>query len=366
MTGGIIIFLSMIIHVFNYLFNILIGRILEPAEFGDVMGLWSLLAIFSIPAGAVGLIVSREVASGYNHKKLFSIISPKIFKLAIFSILICVLVSPFVYHQLLIDYLPFFIAALSVSVSYYATFFQNVLLGKELFTRYNIAGIFGAFSKLIFGAILCYVGFGVSGAAAALLISSLVVLTYSKYEAEKIAHDTEPLAQLDVKWSTMYRMLYSNFVIVLISSFDILIVKFMYDSHYAGLYASLSTISKIPLYISLAVSGAMYPVYARLTKEGSGLARRYFFSLQAFIGLFTILASAVSYLYGEFIIESFFGEKYIEIAPDLYKGFLFFGGVTLISSYLQYTLARNKFTLTISLITGIIYGVLLYVFLTNI
>lgn len=164
----------------------------------------------------------------------------------------------------------------------------------------------------------------------------------------------------------MYRMLYSNFIIVLISSFDILIVKYIYDSHYAGLYASLSTISKIPLYISLAVSGAMYPVYARLTKEGSGLAGRYFLSLQAFIAGFTIFASTISYFYGDFIIKSFFGEKYLEIGPDLYKGFLFFGGVTLISSYLQYTLARNRFTLTISIITGIIYVVLLYIFLTNI
>ena len=64
---------SFSINILNYVFNLVMGRMLEPSKFGEVASLMGLFAIIAIPAVTLTRLMTKYTA-GFKAKKEISLI----------------------------------------------------------------------------------------------------------------------------------------------------------------------------------------------------------------------------------------------------------------------------------------------------
>lgn len=398
MAGMYIVFFSMLTHVMNYLFNIFMGRMLSPVNFGEMSALWGIYGILGVPAGALSMLVARDIAGGMNFKRSIKKIKPKIKKIILITVLVSIFISFFVVNKLQIEIGPFFIIVLAICFGYYQSIYQAVLLGKESFIRYNLVGVVATLGKLSTGILFVYLGWNVLGASLSLVIAAIIGIVYSVYinkqtieKEENIINQKLNINEVSIldqnittntlhtlnessdgvskedqvvegSWDEVIKVTLSSFVLVAFMNLDIVAAKYFFEPNFAGLYASMSTISKIPLFISLAISGILYAVYARLHNTDKKRGQFYFGLFSVFVVVTTFLASLLSFYFGEQIVNILFGAKYASIVTILPIGFIVYGVVTLLYSFVQYSIAKTEFNLTRFLISSIIYVIIFYEF----
>lgn len=379
-TGNIIVLLSLITHVLNYIFTVLVGRMLNPAQFGEVATLWSILAILTVPAGAIGLMVVKAVATGANLQDIKRDSSTLLKYLISITLIAAIACSYFAINSLVVE-LWAYIAIVATAISaYYFTYYQNILLGKEDFLNFNLASIVSTFAKLVSGVVLVYIGAGVVGASSSLLIASLVGICFSIYIIKfKFINTTDQAAVnniIDINYDSdqiansfnfrnIISIMLANLLLVLLISLDVILANYHFGKDVGGIYASMSTISKIPLYVSMAIGGALYPVYARLHLTDTSRASLYFQLYTMFVVISTLVASILLYIWGSEFVQMVFGAKYLAAGQYLYMGVIYYGLINILYSYAQYITAKSKFTLTKSVIISIIYILITYVFFSK-
>ena len=65
--GGIVFSAAIIGGFLNYLFNIIVGRLLGPGEYGAVVSLFSVLVIISVPIATIQTVIAKYTAD-FNAK----------------------------------------------------------------------------------------------------------------------------------------------------------------------------------------------------------------------------------------------------------------------------------------------------------
>ena len=100
----------------NYVYHLLMGRMLGPADYGVLASLISLAYILSIPLGTFTLVMVKFVSLLKGKKdfdsisSLFKVITKKILPLSLFAFLVLLLLTPLVTSFLhLSSYIPFII-----------------------------------------------------------------------------------------------------------------------------------------------------------------------------------------------------------------------------------------------------------------
>ena len=181
--GGIILTASNVLAgILGYCFQILMGRMLTPIEFGLLSAILSLGMFCASPLNALALVIARRVAflaARGSDNQLQSLI----FRMHAWTICTAVGLA-FAYGALLpkigalvnvdqeIHLWLFFIFMVFVALS---SICNAVLQGLELFAHLSAVGITGVALKLIFAPLLVTSGFGLVGVIAAVALSSFSV-----------------------------------------------------------------------------------------------------------------------------------------------------------------------------------------------
>lgn len=334
------------INAINYLYTFLVGRLLGPANYGELAALVSLMGLLGMIPGSINLVVVKYISAAKNEKeqgKLISWLRDRIFKVSLFFSLLIVLASPVIASFLHIDKLIYLILiAVSFLFSISALLNRAILQGLIKFKEMILSLIVEVVVKLIITLVLIFLGFKVGGAILALTIGVVIGWYLSKrYISFPTVKNVNKVPK--IKSMAIYAIPIFIYTIATTSlySSDLILVKHFFSSHDAGLYASLSIFGKIIFFGSGPIGSAMFPIVSQRNARGIGSRKIFFYSFFATI-LIALIILSIYLLFPRLAINLLFGSAYLESANLLVWFGIFMTFFTISSLIINFHLSLNR------------------------
>ena len=312
-----ILFLASIIAGFlNYLFQLYVGRMLGPSDYGIYSSLVALLYIMSVPSSTIQTSVAKLV-SDYtaDHEKIKYLLKYVFRKLTPVAVLISTI---FMFLSIyLSDFLNlnsntyFIILSILLFISFLSPVLMGALQGMQMFMQMGLNSVAGTLFKLLSGIILVYYGFGVNGALFALFIGSLMALILAFMPLRFLKGSKEVNGNIRFFDYSMVVLL-ATIGLTFMTNGDMLIVKHYLSEKEAGFYAAAALLGKIILFATAPIAMVMFPkatVMKSKNQNAKGLLRN---SL-LYTGGISFFFVAIFILFPEFIVKLLFGPKFLEI-----------------------------------------------------
>lgn len=271
--NAVFFFGSLAVGVMNYAYYPIVGRMMDPAAFGELQVLVSLFLQFTIFLNVLGMITINIVANYKNmagaHRVIF-----EIEKVAAYVTFVILLVSiafgEFFRQQLRFDStLPFVALALALLISIPLTFRSSYIRAEKRFGVASVTQLIGAFTKLIGSVVLVALGMGVVGAMVGIVGAQFVAFLYAARWAARVGFkrpsDTHYGTPPDLK-AIMPEIKYASAVFVgllsvtMMMSIDVIAVKYYFDATTAGLYAGIATVARILFFVAAPISQVLMPL----------------------------------------------------------------------------------------------------------
>jgi|GEM_PF-3797930 O-antigen/teichoic acid export membrane protein len=280
----------------NYVFNVSMGWILTPAEYGMLGVFLSLSYILSVfvssgipPSIALSLSSSKQT----DVKKT---IETGIFANIVIGIVLSLL-AYLGYHIYYKDgsYYPSMIYLLMIIVLFsawgWAT--KGALQGLFIFKSLSIIQVIEPLSKLVFGLALVFIGLGVVGAVLGLVAASILGAVLGMYYVLKYLNKTRSSGGVKGSNVILYTppLFIGIFGVTLIVNMDLLSVKLLYTLQNVhetiGFYQANQVVGKIPYFIAGVVLNVTFP-YISYHAVKPEVMRRYASKTIKYILLFSI------------------------------------------------------------------------------
>jgi len=322
LSNSIIVFVGTIVgSIFSYAFNMLMGRLLGPAQYGDMSAIMSLLAITSVAGGTILTVTMRYTGETYagghfaSLKKIFNIFTRYvvIFGAALFII-------GLFFARFITDFLSIHsLVAVMISFVAFLTGFtilitKGFLQGIQDFKSLSFVTALEMVLRLAFGLLFIKVGFELDGAISAIILATGLTYLLSLVPIRKffLKHKQDNRTEefkLDKKEVIAYSVpTFITMLLLAISmNIDVIVVKHYFPSDQAGIYAAISTIGKIILYITAPIIGVMFPMISEHRTKGEKHYKLFLYSLiLTIVGAVSILivytvapALVIRILYGQ-------------------------------------------------------------------
>lgn len=374
-SGSLVMIMgSTLVNFVNYIYHLLMGRMLGPINYGTLNSLIAVFYLLFIPSLALTTVIVKFTtvyrAQG-NYGKLYSLFrsfSEKIFILGILAILFFIFARNLIANFLNTSEVSvvaligsFFLFSLLSTVN------NGILQGLVNFNFLSVNNVFSGLLKVGFGILLVRMGFSVSGAVLAILIAYILPYLTSlyplrflwRYKLERIKIDSKEIfnyaapSALAVLGTTS---LYST---------DIILVKHFFPPFEAGLYGALSIIGKIIFFASGTIGVVMFPIISE--KFEKGLQYR----LVLYQALVLVVASCVFltliyFLWPGFMIRLLYGSSYLNGASYLGLFAVFISIFSLSNLLIQFFLSVRKTKVYfLSLFAALLQGILIWFFHHN-
>ncbi|MBL7206047.1 MAG: oligosaccharide flippase family protein [Candidatus Aenigmarchaeota archaeon] len=365
------VFIAFIVSsLFNYLFQIYMGRVLGPADYGILGSLLSLLYIISVPSETIRTTVMKfasEFKTMGQFGEMKSLILKAMRKISLYGFVAIVIIYfisapiaeflhiPSTFSIIILGFI------FLVGIIYPVTL--GMLQGLQKFGHYGINISLSSMFKLGFGFLFVGVfGFAVNGALGAILLSSLFALVISIIPLKKILR-TERVSIISSK---IYRYSLPVFTAILfltiISNIDVILVKHFFTPTEAGYYAAASLMAKMIYFISHAFSNAMFPKASELHVDSRHSGRILKESL-FYTSIFAVLGIVLYFLIPHFIVDLLFGAQYSPVAELIGLFAIAITFLSLSNVIMMYDLAIKKTKFIYPLVFSVILEiVLIYLF----
>ncbi|HXK34995.1 MAG TPA: oligosaccharide flippase family protein [Candidatus Paceibacterota bacterium] len=328
----------------NYVFALIMGRLLGPGKFGEIVTLFGLLIIFGVPATALTMFVSKHVpASGFASKSLFRLLT----KIALISGLGLVAIFWFFIPRLSvflnIEPIILFIFSLIIPISFVSSVSIGVLQGLKNFFSYSLQGVITAASKLILAVVFVLFGFLVPGVMLALFFSYLISYFYTLRQIKpSLQKENDKSLNLRPLARDFVFILFVNLLLAILSNIDVILAKHYLSPSAAGEYAALSTIGKILLYGTSAFVAVMFPLVAEAKTQNSGREHKIISRSLPVIFLISFLVVLFFSFFPQLTVKIFFGAKYLAIAPFLPLFGASMGMIAMAIALVHFFVATNR------------------------
>ena len=332
----------------NYIYQLAMGWLLTPEDYGIVISLLSLLVIFSVFSSVINNTVTRFVSkeSAYNKwgrvNYLWKFFLKRAFILGLAIFVVLALLTPVISRFLNIgnNWYP-----ITLFFSFVLTFAIHANLGTlrglQRFLHLGITGTLLAFLKLAIAAALVYMGFRVIGALLSFAVAGAIGFFVSRYFLR--ASSTAGNEKVEVSGLHSYAGLafLALLAFAVLTNVDIILAKHYLSAVDAGNYSAISVMGKAALFIPGGIAIAMFPKTSQLF-EVSGDHRSL---LRKAILLTLLLASGVViiyWLFPQFIVNTLFLGKYPTAVPYLFKYALAMAFFAISSLLMFYFLSLNR------------------------
>lgn len=348
-SSGLMFGAFMIGSVFNYLFQIVMGRMLGPGQYGLLNALLALMTVLGVPIGTLLMVVSRKAAE-YKAKKnyggaraLFEQVNKKVlvaggFGLALF--LACAfLIRDYLHAPSLF---PVALLGLAAFASLPGPINTAMLQGLQNYKWLAISMALSGPARLLFSALLVAAGFGVSGAVGGLIVTGVFAwaITYLPLKG-LLAAAAEKTADKHLTFARLMPVFIANLAFAVMTQADMMLVNRYFQAHQAGVYASAAILGRAVMYIPGAIVLAMFPMVSEakaLNKSGSHLLLKSLMATSVFSGGGALLF----YFCPAWTMATFFGASYVEAAPLLKYFGLAMLPMAFLLVFMNYFVAREK------------------------
>lgn len=340
----------------SYVFQILIGRMLGPADYANFNFIISISIILTSPFVAVSLVTARHISilvgTGYTRGLAFfynhSIIKITRFSLfLLINFVIAFLIFPINSKISSVEFVTLF---LLVICAVYGHLAQGFFQGVQKFFYLGSYGVVQVLIKIIITVLLLVFGFGLIGVYIGAVTSALIVLLYSniliKRHLSNLIQDDYVTENANFSSNSSYLkeifpLFIASIAFALFTQFDIILVKLIFGSDEAGAYVAASILAKTILYLPGGFVLALYPIVSERYAVGKETNLLVYITLVlTFVPCF--IASLLFMIFPELIISTFYGDEYTKAA-----GILKFFGYSLIPLALvlvleHFLIARRK------------------------
>jgi len=314
---------ALLVNGGNYIYNLLLGRILGPEAFADAALLVTLLLVLSFLGMTFQLVTAKFVAalpqeqweSFRNRIGVLALVIGCVLGAAVFF------AAPFLQNILQTENpLMFQIFGIGVPLYFVMSVNRGQYQGEESFAKLSISYQSEMWGRLLitllaflmvrdyFGAL---VSFGILGSLA------LGLFPFKKLRFN-VARTTSP----DLEWGKVrtFMLITACYELtqIIINNSDIILVKHFFQAQEAGLYASLALIGRVVYFVAWMFVMLLLPTVVRLKKEGKPTGH-VLFKYVGYIGLLSSVIVVACAMFPELIITLLFGDAYLSMASLLWQ-----------------------------------------------
>lgn len=308
----------------NYLYNLILGRMLGPAAFADAALLITLLLVLSFVGMTFQLVTTKfniifsgnQWSAFENYMKKYAVI----FGVAIGALLF--LFAENLQQLFNTESLTMFrIFAIGIPLYFFMSIKRGKFQGKQDYTNLSVTYQSEMWSRLLITLVLLLLvpmnpAFLV---AVGIVISFVFGLMPVKFK--KISFATSSvLTSTNKKKVTTFILLTAGYELtqIIINNSDVLLVKHYFNSLDAGLYASLALIGRVVYFVAWMFVMLLLPAVIEKRKEGKRTAP-ILFKYVGYISLLSVAIVAGCYLFPETIISLMFGDAYVAMSSLLWQ-----------------------------------------------
>lgn len=360
--GSILVLASLLGGGVNYLYQVLVGRLLGPEQYGVFGSLFALSYLLLILSWGVAFVSTKYVSELVGAERAGfmrgTFLRVGVLTGALFLGLAAA--SPLVAGFLrLADPLLVVLVGLTVLVGPLNAVNRGALRGLERFVTLGSVQVGTAAVKLLVGVGLVLVGFGVFGAIAGIVVATLLSLTAVGVLLRRWYLSGGSYGGFDGVYRFALPSLLVAFCFTVPTNADVVIVKHLFSAHQAGLYTSVSVFGKVLVFLPVGIAGAMFPKAAKRETEGEatmGLLRR----ALLYTGLLAGGAAAVLVVLPDLFLGLLYGGAYVGAAGLLRWYAPAMAAFSLCVVMLQYSLAVDdlRFVRAFAVMTVVEIGLL--------
>lgn len=355
-----------IMNAGNYLYHVLMGRMLGPESYGILESVISVFYIVSIPFIPLTLVIVKFISSfkGKNDtdsvSSFYSYMKKKIIIYGTIMSFFLLLLTPFISSFLHLDNHYF---SILISIGFFIGIFA-VLLKGTLQGLYNFFALFVSntieiFSKLAIAVLSVYLGFNALGAFFALIASfaiglfvAIIFIRKEKFkESRKFGEGKEIF-----KYS--FPVLLTSLGLTSLFTTDIILVRNLFSAVEAGYYAALSVLGKIIFFGTFPVTIVLFPLIS-----GRHAGGKEYKTLLVIGILITLVISAMIvslyFLFPSIMVSLLFGSKFLSIVPHLGIFGVFIAIYSLCSVLANFYLSISKTAIYIFVLGSAVLQVIL-------
>lgn len=352
LAGSAVLFIgNMIANVANYLYHLLMGRMLGPSDYGILESLISLLYLMEIPLMTLGVVIVKYV-SQFKGEERYQAIGKFYHKLISQLLIICgiggfvyLLLSPLIKNSLRLDnYLWLIIVGLIIFVTFFSGINRSVLQGLSNFTELSLIIVCEGLAKFILAICFIYLGLKITGAVGAMLVAGIIGFLLSKHFVKDKVSKIDLSENLGRK--TMIKYSFPIFLSMLsLTSFfstDIILARYYLSSVDAGYYSALAVLGKIIFFVSGPISTVMLPLISENRAKGANY-RKIFLQSLVIVSSVCIGMTAIYFLFPKPIISMLYGESYLIASSSLGLFGIFLSFYSIINLFVSYYISTNEF-----------------------
>ena len=344
--SAIMIVGSNLVSFLNYFYHLIMGRMLGPANYGELAALISLIGLLGIIPSSISLVVIKYISSADKQEvnNLINWLKKKVFLISFILFVAILLISPFITSFLKIPKMSYLIfIAIAFLFSFQSGLNRSILQGLLRFKDMVVSTLLEGGVRLIASIFLVYLGFQISGVMFALTISAVLgwYLT-NNYLKQKSNREADPPPP-NIKPMLVFTIpvIIQTIAITSLYSSDVILVKHFFSSHDAGIYAALSTLGKIIFFGSGPIASVMFPLVSQRHSRGAKYNKILIYSLAATVAV-AIFISMFYYLFPTFAISLLYGSAYVNTASLLVWFGIFISLFTLSSLIVSFNLSLGK------------------------
>jgi O-antigen/teichoic acid export membrane protein len=364
--GGFILLVMMVLaNALNYLFQVLMGRMLTVEEFGTMNALFSWVAIVTMPVGVVTTTTARYIATykatGESFKiakllrRLFGYLALGAVVVLVFGAILSPTLSKYsnINNTLLIVLL-----SVTLSTGMFLPLLTGAVQGTKQFLKLGLLNFGSTSVKLVLGVGLVWLGYHLYGVMTALIASNLAMTLVGLYlirsyvkPQSRANSENLILGKKDIARYAMIAFAI-NLCIALLSNVDMVFVKRFFSDSLAGLYGTAALFGRLVIYIPSALVLAMFPIAAEAEASGSG-SRAVLMKALFYVSGLSVLAAAVLNLFADLAVKLLMGAKFLPAVPYVRMTALMAIPVGLMVTLANYCMAIKKMRmLAVSLAVG--------------
>ncbi len=321
-NSSIIVFGIIISNLLGYVFHIIVGRALGPADYGEFGALISLYLIIALPASALSSAVTKYSAK-YNAKKEFSKIGAlrnslgrKTLIFGIFLFFVIVVLSIPLSGYLKVSASSIIIVGITLIFSLILPINRGVLQGMKKFKILSVNNILEAAFRLALAFVFIFLGFKANGAVLAYGLAYLLAFIFIfPYIKETKSGENLEKSELGKIYKFVFIVLIANLVIQLIINLPTLFIKHAYSAEFTGLWTAALTLARVSLFVTGGITIVMFPEVA---EKDNHKDKKAVFNKALLLTLVVSVGAALCFiLFGNLAITILYGKTYLSAVPIL-------------------------------------------------
>jgi len=312
----------------GYAFHFVVSRQISVAQYGELQSLLSVMLIFGVFNAALSYFTIKHTSVFAAHqdfeanREFTSYLTARVSKITLAILLALLAISPLLASLLHFSSMVGFVAvSLATFFSTMTVIYLEILRGWQKFFLLSLAGIATVFVKFASGAILAFISPSTATVSFSLLLAAFAGWYLAKYwSQQKITGKILPQSRTD--WKNKYfsetnirksatQIFFFSLVLVLVTNLDVILVKYFSSADTAGYFGAFALLGKIVLWLNLSVAGVLLPTACADGHTGKRPDKMTLRNSYTLMALITLGLLAAYYFFPDFVINLFFGNKYI-------------------------------------------------------